>query len=114
MLTEAGDESLDALTTGKIIGIWAEIDSSLEELVTIHLPPISRVPGRNINPIWAINELTRTGDIAPSVAENLMESRTIRNQVVHGKEMIPLGAFTDYLATISKLSEYLKDIVELV
>ena len=111
--TEPGEESIDALTTGKVIRIWAEIDSSLEELVNTRLPPVSRPPGRSINPSWAINELARAGFIAPSVAENLMEARTIRNQVVHGRETIPLGAFTDYLDTISKLSQYLKDIIDL-
>lgn len=107
-------ESLDDLTIGKIVRIWSEIDTSLEELVDHRLPPFPRVPGRSLNPSWAIRKLTEAEVITPDLAKNLMEARLIRNQVVHTRETIPLGAVTDYLSTISKLSEYLKDIIDLI
>lgn len=121
-VTDSEGESLDDLTTGKIIRIWTEIESSLDELRRRHFGDWGGAPGtddqklrerRYTSPTQAIRSLTTAGVIPPGVGRNLDEARQIRNQVVHGKETIPLGAVDDYLRTISKLRDYLKQTVEM-
>lgn len=112
-VTDSEDESLDDLTTGKIIRIWTEIESSLDVLMRRHFGAWSDQERSYKSPSQAIGALTREGVIPRGIGRNLDEARHIRNQVVHGKEGIPLGAFDDYLRTISKLRDYLKQTVEM-
>lgn len=111
--TDSDNESLDDLTAGKIIRIWNEIDSSLEELMRRHFG-VQNLPKQFYrNPDQAIGVLTTERIIPRGVGRNLDKARLIRNQVVHGKETIPLAAFDDYLRTISKLRDYLKQTIEM-
>lgn len=115
LMTEPQDESLDDLTMGKIVRIWAEIDAALVKLVEMHFPePKDHRYRRVINPHRATSELSKNGIISPDIAHNLTEARTIRGQVVHGKETIPLGSFDDYLVSITKLRDYLEATIELI
>lgn len=115
--TQPDEESLDDLTMGKIIRIWNDIDMSLQKLARTHAPwyvgnTDRRLPANS--PDAAIRLLRDKGIITADSAESLRSARSIRNHVVHGFETIPLGSFDDYLRTISKLNEYLKNVIELM
>ncbi|WP_146068544.1 MULTISPECIES: hypothetical protein [unclassified Arthrobacter] len=108
---------LDDLMRGTIIRIWTEIDASLFQLATVEAPWRSDYQARYVdvhNPMANIELLRARGIITEDSAESLIAARRIRNQVVHESNTLPLGVFNEYLRTISKLSEYLKDLCELI
>lgn len=113
---DSDGKSLDDLTRGKILRIWGEIEAALESLARKHVPGYNSDSGRRSphDPTLKIRFLMDQGIITNDSAESLLSARTIRNQLVHGTETIPLGAFDAYLRDITKLRDYLNSLDELL